>query len=579
MQETIRQTIIEVLQELGITGVDFVVEHPSDLSHGDYACNVAMAACGALAKAVDSHVEEVSWGTKYTSPRNLAEEIVRCIVLKNVPGVKDISVAGPGFINFHLNRSFFTEEITRATQLGDNWGKNSSLEGKKVLVEYTDPNPFKELHIGHLFTNSVGESLSRLVEFSGADTKRICYQGDVGMHVANAIWGMQKLGMTAVSDFTARDLGKAYAIGATAYKEDELAQEEIKVLNKKIYERTDEEVNKLYDAGRKVSLTYFESIYSIVGTHFDEYFFESEAGPKGKELVLANSDVFTESNGACVFEGEAYGLHTRVFINSEGLPTYEAKELALAKMKEDRLGVYDLSIVSTSNEITEYFKVLKKAMSFVYPDLEKKTEHIGHGTVRLTTGKMSSRTGDIVPAIDSIDEIAEMVSERMRDSTPELSKDLSLTRDIAIGALKYATLKGNILQDTVFDREQALSFEGASGPYLQYTHARIHSVLRKATDAGIVSSFNHSPEESYEIEKILYRFEEVVQEAVDERAPHKVATFLIELAGLYNSFYAQEKIADSTDEFAPYKVALSQAVAQTLKNGLWLLGIKAPEKM
>jgi arginyl-tRNA synthetase len=248
-------------------------------------------------------------------------------------------------------------------------------------------------------------------------------------------------------------------------------------------------------------------------------------------------------------------------------------------MKEDRLGVYDLSIISTSNEITEYFKVLKKAMSFVYPELEKKTEHIGHGTVRLTSGKMSSRTGDIIPAIDSIDEIAQSVSERMKASTPELAEDLGLTRDIAIGALKYATLKGNILQDTIFDKEQALSFEGASGPYLQYTHARIHSVLRKAAEAGIVSASINAPEKSYEIEKILYRFEEVVQEAVIERAPHKVATFLIELAGLYNSFYAQEKIADPTDEFAPYKAALSEAVAQTLKNGLYLLGIKAPEQM
>jgi len=578
MENKIRQAVIDVLQELGIGGVDFVVEHPADLSHGDYACNVAMSAYGAFAKAVDSHVDEISWGTKYKNPRELAETIVEKLEGK-IETVVKMDVAGPGFVNFHLKRDFFKEEIMRASELGDNWGKNDSLKGKKVLVEYTDPNPFKELHIGHLFTNSVGESISRLLEFSGADTKRLCYQGDVGMHVANSIWGMQKLGMTTDEVFSARDLGKAYARGATAYKEDESAQEEIKVLNKKIYERTDAEVNALYDAGKKVSLEYFETVYAIVDTHFDEYFFESEAGPKGRDLVLSNPEVFIESNGAHIFNGESHGLHTRVFLNSEGLPTYEAKELALAKMKEDRLGEYDLSIISTSNEITEYFKVLKKAMSFVYPELEKKTEHIGHGTVRLTSGKMSSRTGDIVPAIDSIDEIAGSVAERMRESTPELAEDLTLTRDIAIGALKYATLKGNILQDTVFDKEQALSFEGASGPYLQYTHARIYSVLNKAGDTGITPNFENAPQVPYEIEKILYRFEEVVLEATEERAPHKVATFLIELAGLYNSFYAAEKIADSEDEFAPYKAALSQAVAQTLKNGLWALGIKAPERM
>ena len=559
MHDTIRRAVIKALAELGITEVDFVVEHPADLAHGDYACNVAMAAAKVLGK----------------NPRELAEVIVEKLA-GTLESVDSMVVAGPGFVNFHLTRNFFTGEIVRATQLGEHWGKNESLSGKKVLVEYTDPNPFKELHIGHLFTNSVGESISRLIEFSGADTKRLCYQGDVGMHVANAIWGMQKLGITAASSFTARDLGTAYATGATAYKEDVSAQEDIKVLNKKIYERTDEAVNALYDAGRTVSLEYFESVYKVVGTKFDAYFFESEAGPKGKELVKNNPDVFTESNGARIFDGEAHGLHTRVFLNSEGLPTYEAKELALAKMKEDRLGVYDLSIISTANEVTEYFKVLKKAMSFVYPELEKKTEHIGHGTVRLTSGKMSSRTGDIIPALDFIDEIAAVAHERLEASNED---NPTLAVDIAIGAIKYATLKGNILQDTIFDKEKALSFEGASGPYLQYTHARIHSVLRKAAAAGIVSASTNAPEESYEIEKILYRFEEVVQEAVIERAPHKVATFLIELAGLYNSFYAQEKIADPTDECAPYKAALSQAVAQTLKNGLWVLGIKAPERM
>lgn len=563
MEQHIRNALIKSIKQLGVTeDVDFIVEHPSDISHGDYATNVVLVLSKKLSK----------------NPRELAQEIVADLEKQDLD-LEKIEIAGPGFINFYLTRKFFKEENIRASKLGEEWGKNDSLSGQKILVEYTDPNPFKEFHIGHLFTNSVGESISRLIEFSGADTKRLCYQGDVGMHVANAIWGMQKLGMAADSHLTSKDLGKAYADGATAYKEDKSAQEEMKILNKKIYERTDEKVNALYDAGRKVSLEYFEGVYKTVGTHFDEYFFESEAGPKGKELVLSNPEVFTESSGAYIFDGESYGLHTRVFLNSEGLPTYEAKELALAKMKEEKFGGYDHSIISTSNEVNEYFKVLKKAMSFVYPELENKTEHIGHGTVRLTTGKMSSRTGDVVSALDFINEIAEPVSARMKEASPELAEDKELVQDIAVGAIKYATLKGNILQDSIFDKEQALSFEGASGPYLQYTHARIHSVLQKASGVGIDSSFENAPDSPYEIEKILYRFEEIILEAAQERSPHKVATFLIELAGLFNSFYAQEKIADISDEFAPYKVTLSKVVAQTLKNGLWVLGIKAPEKM
>lgn len=557
MKEQIQQKIESILKELGVAGVSFTVEHPADLSHGDYASNVALIAAKQLGK----------------NPRELAEDIVA-----KIEGY-EVSIAGPGFINFHAPRDFFSTQTAQCLEEKENWGRNGALAGKTYLVEYTDPNPFKEFHIGHLFTNSVGESISRLVEFAGADTKRLCYQGDVGMHVAHAVWGMQQMGLTSESSFTARDLGKAYAKGATAYKEDMLAQTAIKALNKKIYERSDEVVNALYDKGREVSLAYFETIYKIAGTHFDEYFFESEAGPKGKDLVLDNPEVFVDSDGAKVFEGEEYGLHTRVFLNSEGLPTYEAKELALAKMKEDRIGSYDHSIISTANEITEYFKVLKKAMSFVYPELANKTEHIGHGTVRLSTGKMSSRTGDVIAAIDFVEEITDTAQARIKDASPDLADDRALAEKIALGAIKYATLKGNILQDIVFDKEEALSFEGASGPYLQYTHARICSVLAKAAEVGVVPGVNNAPQEAYRIEKILYRFPEVVAEAVELRAPHKVAQYITELAGMFNTFYAQEKIADPSDSYAPYKAAVAQAVAQTLKNGLWLLGIEAPEAM
>lgn len=557
MKETIEKAINDALATFEITNVAFTVEHPADISHGDYASNVALVVPKQLGK----------------NPRVFAEEIV-----SRLEGF-ETSVAGPGFINFSIPRDFFAQKITQSTQQADRWGASQVLAGKTYLVEYTDPNPFKEFHIGHLFTNSVGESLSRLVAFAGADTKRLCYQGDVGMHVANAVWGMQQMGLTPESDFTARDLGKAYATGATAYKEDAVAQTAIKALNKKIYERTDEAVNALYDKGREVSLAYFEAIYKIVGTKFDAYFFESEAGPKGKDLVLDNPKVFSDSDGAKVFLAEEYGLHTRVFLNSEGLPTYEAKELALSKMKEDRLGVYDHSIISTANEITEYFKVLKKAMSFIYPDLAAKTEHIGHGTVRLTTGKMSSRTGDVIAAIDFIDEITDIAQARIAQASPDLATDRRLAQQIALGAIKYVTLKGNILQDTVFDKEAALSFEGASGPYLQYTHARICSVLKKAAAVGVVPAQTVLPETPYAIERMLYRFEEVTQEAVEDRAPHKVTQYLTDLAGAFNTFYAQEKIADPTDVHAPYKALIAQSVAQTLKNGLWLLGIEAPERM
>ena len=412
---------------------------------------------------------------------------------------------------------------------------------------------------------------------NGANTKRVNYQGDVGLHVAHSLWGMLKLNITADSKFTAKDLGKAYALGATTYKTDEAAAIEIREINKKVYHRGDEDINALYDAGRKVSLEYFETIYALVDTQFDEYFFESEAGPRGKELVLNNPDIFPPSDGARIFDGEARGLHTRVFLNKEGLPTYEAKELALAKLKSERFGGYDHSVISTANEINEYFKVLLSAMAEVYPELANKTEHIGHGMVRLTTGKMSSRTGDVIAAKDFVAEVAEAARQKMKESTGK--EDSELANDIAIAAIKYATLRGSILQDSTFDKEKALSFEGDSGPYLQYTHARICSVLDKAAEAGVLPSTQLPPSTAYAVEKLVYQFPEVIVTALAERAPHKVATYLTELASEFNSFYSQEKIADANDEYAPYKAAVAEAVRSSLKNGLFVLGIKAPEKM
>ena len=561
MKEQIQAAIEKALKNSGIEETFFAVDHPTDKNtEADYFSNVAMVTAKRVGQA----------------PRQLALQLAAALE-GIIPQVEKIEVAGPGFLNFTLRRDFFSEKITTVLKVGDAWGKNNLWSGKKVLVEYTDPNPFKEFHIGHLFTNAVGESIARLFMMNGANTKRVNYQGDVGLHVAHSLWGMLKLNITADSKFTAKDLGKAYALGATTYKTDEAAAIEIREINKKVYHRGDEDINALYDAGRKVSLEYFETIYALVDTQFDEYFFESEVGPLGKELVLNNPDIFPPSDGARIFDGEARGLHTRVFLNKEGLPTYEAKELALAKLKSERFGGYDHSVISTANEINEYFKVLLSAMAEVYPELANKTEHIGHGMVRLTTGKMSSRTGDVIAAKDFVAEVAEAARQKMKESTGK--EDSELANDIAIAAIKYATLRGSILQDSTFDKEKALSFEGDSGPYLQYTHARICSVLDKATEAGVLPSTQLPPSTAYAVEKLVYQFPEVIVTALAERAPHKVATYLTELASEFNSFYSQEKIADANDEYAPYKAAVAEAVRSSLKNGLFVLGIKAPEKM
>lgn len=569
LEVKIRSLIDEILLTMGIADVSFVVERPADMEHGDYATNVAMAGAKKVGK----------------NPRALAEEIKAQLVAKNDADIQSIEIAGPGFINIHCSKNYFIRELATALTT-EKYGNNETLKGKKVIVEYTDPNPFKEFHIGHLMSNTIGESLSRIIEASGAETKRACYQGDTGMHVASAIWGMmqedipsENMSITEKAQF----LGRAYARGSVAGNNDPMVRDTVVGLNRKIHERSDQKVNQLYDLGRAWSLEYFETIYKRLGTThgnekgFDFYFFESESGVFGKSVVMNNPEVFEKSDGAIVYKGdEKMGLHTRVFVNKEGLPTYESKELGLAKIKFDTFP-YDISVVITGNEVNDYFRVLLDAMSRIFPELAAKTVHISHGMLRLPTGKMSSRTGDVITAESLLGDTKERARTKNTDGTFSVEEADDVAEQVAVGAIKYSILRQAAGKDIVFDLEQSLSFEGDSGPYLQYTHARTRSLLTKAGNRKFDTNTMQG-EIIAPLHKYILRFPEVVLRANTEREPHHIATYLIELAREFNSFYGNTVILDrSADE--GYKLALVQMTSRILLRGLDLLGIKAPGRM
>ncbi len=562
IQSEIKKIIEKALQELDIKVGKIHLEHPVDLSMGDYSTNVAMV-----------------WAKKVKqNPKELAEKIVEKINFVDVRRLQKVEVAGPGFINFYLSSKFFEESISEILKAGDKYGDNENLKGQKVMVEYTDPNPFKELHIGHLVPNAIGESVSRIIEKNGAEVRRVTFQGDVGMHVAKAIWGLGKLGVTTDSGFTAKDLGKAYAEGSKFFEENEEIKEEIKELNKKIYEMhegVNVDFKKLYEKGKDISLKYFEEVYKVLGSNFDNYFFESETGLIGEKIVKENiGKVFKKSQDAVIFEGEEYGLHTRVFINAQGLPTYETKDVGLIIAKQE-WWLHDTSITITGGEQETYFKVVMKAVELALPKLAGTMKLIANGMLKLSNGKMSSRTGDVIRAVDLIDDIKNKVEEKVKDV------DKKTIQDVAVGAIKYSILKSTSGKDIIFDFEKSISFEGNSGPYLQYTYARAKSILEKAKVESIKKwvSDTHQNNEILEIEKLLYRFPEVVERAGEEYQPHYIATYLFELAQAFNSYYGNNKIVDKNDENSPFKVALSEAVAHTIRNGLYLLGIEAPNRL
>lgn len=576
MKDALSQLVQSVLKDLNLADLTVTITPTDDPTHGDYATNIAFHAAKKLGK----------------SPKEAALEIVAALEKANQGSFDKIEVAGPGFINFTLSKAVLLKNLS----LEHKKLSSSSFSDRKVMIEFTDPNPFKEFHIGHLYSNIVGESISRLLEAVGAEVKRVCYQGDVGLHVAKALYGMlAKMNAESLSlaDLETKDLkarakflGEAYALGATAFEEDETAKAEIIALNKAVYQK-DESIMEMYTKGRQWTLDYFETIYARLGTKFWHYYFESEAGPIGLDLVkeYLGKGVFKESEGAVVFPGEDHGLHTRVFINSLGLPTYEAKELGLAPTKYNDYA-YDRSIIITGNEINEYFKVLLKALSIIFPDLAAKTQHISHGMVRLPEGKMSSRTGNVKTGEWLLNEAVARASEKIKEAK---SEDGGLTEEeksqvsemVGVGAVKWALLRSGIGKDVEFSFDESVSFEGNSGPYLQYTYVRTRSVLSKAGEGAYkmnTSGLSLSSEERGLL-VLLTQYSDIVLDAAEKYSPSTVTTYLFNLAQAYNYFYQKHQILKEEGDTRVFRLMLTSKVGEVIKDGLDLLGIKTPERM
>jgi len=574
IKEEIINLIKKAVIDLGVSEKDipdFTLEHPDEMSHGDYATNVSLI----LSKILKQ------------SPIKLAQQIVDSLNKNKSEQIEKIEVAGPGFINFYLTHDYFKSQIADILKLDSDYGQNNNLNGKKTIIEYTDPNPFKEFHIGHLMNNSIGESISRIIEANGSKIIRVSYGGDVGLHVAKSIYAVlqQKEKIAEIKqadDQTQLSFwAKSYVAGSTAYDENPQAKVEIGNLNKIILDKSDAEINELYDWGREISIAHFQIVFKRLDTNFEHNFWESEVVPDAMKAVEEglNKNILEKSDGAIVFKGENYGLHTRVFVNSKGVPTYEAKELGLG-VKKIELYDFDSSIVITGNEQNDYFKVLLKVIGLLRPEIKDKTTHIGLGMLRFTSGKMSSRKGNVITGISLLAQVKEIVLEKMKERDFSEADKETIAEVITIGAIRYSILKQTSGKDIIFDFEKSLSFEGDSGPYLQYACVRAKSILEKAEKEGIKAELDsNSPVINNELVKLLIRFPEIIERAGKEYSPHYLATYLTELASSFSAFYAQEIVVDKSDTNSPTKVALTKAFSIVIRNGLNLLGIKVPERM
>lgn len=552
--------ISQIIHELFDVQSEVKLTRP-DQEFGDYATNVALQLAGTLGK----------------KPQEVAEKIAEG--LRGSGEFSEVTVAGPGFINLRVSDKVLVSELEK--MLSDsNYGRPTSYKGKVVVAEYSDPNPFKVLHAGHLYTSIVGYAISNLVEHAGAKVHRVNFGGDIGLHVAKTMWAIVKeLGgelpdklVDTPENERSEWMAARYVEGTNAYEDDDQAKSDITSLNKKLYQVINDDdhdsaLAKIYWTCRQWSYDYFDAFYERIGTPFDKYYPESETAAIGLKTVLEQRDkgVYKDSQGAVIFEGEPYGLHTRVFVNKEGLPTYEAKDVGLSIKKWDDYH-FDESIIITGNDITEYMKVVLKSIEQFLPELTKRTQHITHGNMKLAGGvKMSSRKGNFLRAVDVLESAADE-NEKAQGNRDETT---------VLGAIKYAFLKNRVGPDLIFDPHESVALQGNSGPYLQYAHARAMSIIAKLGD-GPVKLVDFDDAERKLIVK-LTEYAEVLEQATQELAPHLVATYLYELAQEFNRFYEGSRIIG--DERQALRGQLVRAYAAILKNGLGLLGITAPNHM
>lgn len=572
MKERIEIIIKDALLALCVDAPGVTLEHPADISHGDYATNVALVYCKNAG----------------ISPREFAEKIVQKIREANVSDIKDIEIAGPGFINFFLNDEVIRSENTKEKSL-----LSTKYSGKNILVEHSSPNLFKPFHIGHLMNNIIGEFVTRAVTIGGANVTTISFPSDVSLGVAKAVYVLledKKEGRNALlypDKEKVLAFGEAYRRGVAYFDEHPGEIEKVKEIARIIYDPASlSEIREFFDEAKKINTAYFIKIIKDLGSVINETIYESEAGARGEEIVkenLGEGKVFTKSEGAIIYipDEARKDLHTQVFVNSEGHPTYEAKDLGLIDLKFIKFAP-ELSYFVTDTEQASHFRVVLDAASRLgdmWADRVSKSKHVPHGRMLFRGQKMSSRLGGVPLAMDVISVVEDEVIEKTGERTAHLNTEekKKLVRDIALSALRIAVLRSKPGININFDPETSLSFEGDSGPYLLYTHARCASLLEKGLERGYKPVFKCV--EVTNLERELAKYELVLIESVENLAPQKLVTYLFEVAQLFNSFYGNTQVLTEDKETSEHYLAVVKRMKSILNEGLWVLGVSAPDKM
>jgi arginyl-tRNA synthetase len=562
IRDTIKMKIGEALAALDVSPPEEIeLEHPDRLEHGDYASNVAMVI------AEDN-------------PRELAQKITEELETDLPDEVQEVTVAGPGFINFTLTGKFFADSLEQILEANDSFGSSAMGADKPVVVEYSSPNIAKPFTVGHLRSTVIGDALANILAFTGHSVIRDNHIGDWGTQFGKILYAIDEWGDLKEienADEPVKRLVNLYVKFHDEAEKDDTLNDKAREWFKRL-EDGDDEALDILEKLTTWSLNEFDEIYDRLGVSFDTRHGESEFAPMVDKVVanLEAKNMLHESEGAkLVFFGDPdtdpddHEMPPLMIKKSDGTSVYGARDLATDKWRKQEYGE-DVTIINeVGSEQSLYFQQLYETEEQLGYFSKHQRYHLAHGLFRFEDKKMSTREGNVI----WLEEILDEAVKRAEEFNPEVAKM------VGIGAVKYNDLKRDPKKDIVFDWDEVLNLEGNSGPYLQYTHARARSVLREAdASADPLNEIDVFPDNQPEIARLLYRFPEVVEHSARNYAPRYVANHLYRVAQEFNTFYGNTKIIGDDDQ-ATYRLAVTAATAQVIKNGLKLLGIDAPEEM
>ena len=570
-----QQEIVKLLKSQKVKNP--VVEKPKDSKMGDYAFP-----CFSLAKEFKK------------SPQKIAEELAKAINTeikkKKIKSIKEAKATGP-FLNFFINNTSFSKDVlTEIYKQKHKYGQ--SKEKKKVMVEFCSPNTNKPLHLGHVRNCVIGDSVSKILDFNGNKVTKACLVNDRGVHICKSMLAYQKWGKNKLPDVKSDFyVGKFYVMfakeAAKSEKRNIELEKEAQLMLQK-WEKGDKATISLWKRMNSWVYKGFGETYKNLGVSFDKFYYESEMYKEGKEIImngLKNKIFEKDETGAVIADLEKFKLPKKILLRSDGTSLYIVQDIFLGKKKVDDYKL-DQSIYVVGSEQKTHFDVLFKIFELLGHKWASSLKHLSYGMVYLPEGKMKSREGKVVDGDDLIRQMKELarfgIKERHKDlNEKEVDKRAEM---IGLGALKFFLLKIDFVKDMYYNPKESISFEGETGPYVQYTHARICSIMRKLDekfDNNFVKKVKYEvyDETEQEIIKMLGEFPAIAANAASHLKPSIITRYLLDLCQKVHEFYHASPILKAPEDLLKARILLIYSAKQVIETGLGLLGIDAPDEM